>query len=237
MTLSASNRKHALTSLAALSKYQGRYDLYLKLKQRYSLKWSSSYNSMQSLQRFFNPDLTFDVMLSKVKEMMQVLPADMALVIRHAVMTGLRPAEAVESARLINDKETFAQYYDAEQMTLNHYKFSKQFLRTTKKAYVSYITLDNLQPIRLLDHFPPTWNAIRLACKRRGLNMEMSLTRKLFASYLRQEGIQPEVVDMLQGRVSQSVLIRHYLVPEFPKGPGTRVDGEAQAVNRAVKAK
>jgi hypothetical protein len=154
MTLSASNRKHALTSLAALSKYQGRYDLYLKLKQRYSLKWSSSYNSMQSLQRFFNPNLTFDVMLSKVKEMMQVLPADMALVIRHAVMTGLRPAEAVESARLINDKESFPQYYDAEQMTLNHYKFSKQFLRTTKKAYVSYITLDNLQPIRLLDHFP-----------------------------------------------------------------------------------
>jgi hypothetical protein len=94
MTLSASNRKHALTSLAALSKYQGRYDLYLKLKQRYSLKWSSSYNSMQSLQRFFNPNLTFDVMLSKVKEMMQVLPADMALVIRHAVMTGLRPAES-----------------------------------------------------------------------------------------------------------------------------------------------
>jgi intergrase/recombinase len=44
--------------------------------------------------------------------------------------------------------------------------------------------------------------------------MEMSLTRKLFASHLRQEGIQPEVVDMLQGRVSQSVLTRHYLVPQ-----------------------
>jgi intergrase/recombinase len=44
--------------------------------------------------------------------------------------------------------------------------------------------------------------------------MEMSLSRKLFASHLRQEGIQPEVVDMLQGRVSQSVLTRHYLVPQ-----------------------
>jgi intergrase/recombinase len=44
--------------------------------------------------------------------------------------------------------------------------------------------------------------------------MNMSLTRKLFASHLRQEGIQPEVVDLLQGRVSQSILTRHYLVPQ-----------------------
>jgi intergrase/recombinase len=46
------------------------------------------------------------------------------------------------------------------------------------------------------------------------LNMNMSLTRKLFASHLRQEGIQPEIIDMLQGRVSQSILTRHYLVPQ-----------------------
>ncbi len=42
----------------------------------------------------------------------------------------------------------------------------------------------------------------------------MLLTRKIFASYLRKEGIQPEVVDLLQGRVAQSVLTRHYLVPK-----------------------
>jgi hypothetical protein len=44
--------------------------------------------------------------------------------------------------------------------------------------------------------------------------MEMHLCRKIFASWLRKEGIQPETIDMLQGRVSQSVLTRHYLVPE-----------------------
>ena len=99
MTLSYSNRKHALSALAALSKYQGRYDQYLQLKQRYSLRWTST-SSVQSLERFFNPDLTFDVILSKVKEMIQALPEPMALVIKHAVLTGLRPAEAVESVRL-----------------------------------------------------------------------------------------------------------------------------------------
>jgi intergrase/recombinase len=38
--------------------------------------------------------------------------------------------------------------------------------------------------------------------------------RKVFASHLLQEGIQPQVVDLLQGRTPQSVLARHYLVPQ-----------------------
>jgi hypothetical protein len=32
MTLSSSNKQHALSPLAALSKYQGRHDQYLQLK-------------------------------------------------------------------------------------------------------------------------------------------------------------------------------------------------------------
>ncbi len=59
-----------------------------------------------------------------------------------------------------------------------------------------------------------SYNAIRLACQRRGINMDMRYCRKLFASWLRHSGIQPELIDMLHGRVSQSILIRHYLVPK-----------------------
>jgi intergrase/recombinase len=59
----------------------------------------------------------------------------------------------------------------------------------------------------------PTLGAITKTCYRHEIKMDMHLARKIFASHLRQEGIQPEVVDLLQGRVSQSVLTRHYLVP------------------------
>jgi intergrase/recombinase len=59
-----------------------------------------------------------------------------------------------------------------------------------------------------------TYNAIRLACQKRGITCDMRFCRKIFTSHLRQSGIQPEVVDMLQGRVSQSILTRHYLVPQ-----------------------
>jgi intergrase/recombinase len=41
----------------------------------------------------------------------------------------------------------------------------------------------------------------------------MRFCRKVFASHLRQSGIQAEVIDLLQGRVAQSVLVCHYLVP------------------------
>jgi hypothetical protein len=42
----------------------------------------------------------------------------------------------------------------------------------------------------------------------------VELCRTLFASHLRQSGIQPDVMDLLQGQVSQLVLTRHHLVPQ-----------------------
>jgi hypothetical protein len=150
--LSPRNRQHAMVSLANLAKYQGCYDKFLLLKQRYSMKWKSGNDSLQPLQRFFNTQLTLDKLLDKIREMMRVLPPSMAAVVRHACLTGLRPSEACESARLIQNKSTFTEYYDPVGLVLCHYKFPQQFLRTTKKAFVSYITLDNLQPIAQTEH-------------------------------------------------------------------------------------
>ena len=42
----------------------------------------------------------------------------------------------------------------------------------------------------------------------------MRLCRKVFASWLIQEGIDSITVDLLQGRVSTSVLARHYQSPD-----------------------
>ncbi|MGH9926403.1 MAG: integrase [Nitrososphaeraceae archaeon] len=80
----------------------------------------------------------------------------------------------------------------------------------------SFVTPEILQLVR----FEPnarmiTYNIIRKRLNQVGLSAHLRLCRKLFASYLRQTaGIQPEVVDLLQGRVSTSILTRHYLVPD-----------------------
>jgi hypothetical protein len=63
-----------MEALTALSKYNGCYDTWQQIRKRYSLKWTNGDESLQSLQRFFNPELSLDVMLEKVKEMIRLLP-------------------------------------------------------------------------------------------------------------------------------------------------------------------
>jgi hypothetical protein len=121
MTLSSRNKQHAMTALANLAKFTGRYNLFVQIRQRYNLKWSKG-DSIASFERFFNPDLTFDVMLKRVKEMIQKLPAYMAAIIKFDCLTGLRPSEAVEAVRLINDREAFAKYYNPQRQALEHFR-------------------------------------------------------------------------------------------------------------------
>jgi hypothetical protein len=206
------SKEITLVALANLSKYQGRYERFQELKKCYDLKWSTS-NSTQYFERFFNEELTLDIMLQRIRQMIAVLPPFMGKIVKFACLVGLRASETIESVRLIcSDTNRF---YNADRQTLEHFRFPSVFLRQTKKAYLSFVTpeiIGNMKKIHISD--VPTLNAITLACRRKGIKMEMYLCRKIFASWLRNEGgIQPEVVDMLQGRVSPSVLTRHYLVP------------------------
>jgi intergrase/recombinase len=212
---SVEKRMNVMKSLTVLAKYTGSYDRWQEMRKRYSLKWSKG-DSIQSFERFFNPEQSLDVILQRIREMVDKTPTQMANIIKFDCLTGLRPAEAVEAVRLINDKEAFAKYYNPEQMTLQHYRFPSVFLRATKKAFVSFMTPDMLDIIKnnnnIDDVVVPSYNAIRLACRKRGINMDMRFCRKLFASWLHQCGISDFVIDALQGRVAQSVLVRHYLV-------------------------
>jgi intergrase/recombinase len=43
----------------------------------------------------------------------------------------------------------------------------------------------------------------------------MYYCRKVFATYLRSSGIEPEIIDLLQGRISSSVFVNHYYRPNI----------------------
>ncbi len=45
--------------------------------------------------------------------------------------------------------------------------------------------------------------------------MNMHDCRKVFATYLRNRGIEPEIIDLLQGRSSDSVFVNHYYRPDI----------------------
>ena len=140
----------------------------------------------------------------------------MGNIIRFACLIGLRASEVCESVRLLRSDQLVHPYFNPERQALEHFRFPEIFLRQTKKAYISFITREQLSAIGILDckTHVPTYNQIRLACWRHGIKMDMRYCRKIFASHLRASGIQPEIIDMLQGRVSQSILTRHYLVPQ-----------------------
>ena len=116
------------------------------MKQRYSLKWTSGLESIQAFDRFFDDNLSLDVMMQRVKEMVSKLPGFMGDIVKFGVLVGLRPAETVEAVKLINDKEAIQTYYNKERQALEHFKF-KQFLRTTKKAYISFVSPEMLETI------------------------------------------------------------------------------------------
>jgi hypothetical protein len=198
LSLSPRVKQHAMTSLANWAKYTGQYDKFQQIKQRYNLNWLKV-DSTIHLQRFFNEGLTLDVMIQRIRQMIRLLPERMAKIIKYACLEGLRASEVLESVKVINngDKEAFVQYYDSVQLTLNHWKLPGM-IRSTKKAFLSFITPQMLQIVQNIDKVP-TLNAITPVCRHKGIKMEMYLCRKIFASWLRKEGIAAEAVMPCRG--------------------------------------
>lgn len=207
-------------ALANLAKFSGCYGQFVQIRQNYNLKWTSGSNdSLQSLQHFFNPEdtaLSLESMLQAIKRMIRLLPPFMGQIVKFGCLIGLRSAEIVESVRLLNNTtENFrGHYYNPEHQVLQHYKFP-QFLRQTKKAYISFVMKEQLSEIAHLGCKTPTWNAIRLTCQRRGIRCDMRYCRKIHATHLYQSGIPVEIIDALQGRAPANIFAKWYYKPSL----------------------
>jgi intergrase/recombinase len=129
-------------------------------------------------------------------------------------MTGLRASEAVEAVRLLTlSSKDERVYYNPEQNMLQHYRFPDLFIRRTKAVYISVVNDEIIGIARGIGKIP-TLNALKMAFKHRcHLSMQLKYCRKIYASFLRQQGVQPEIIDMLQGRIGKNIFLRHYLTP------------------------
>jgi hypothetical protein len=63
-----------MEALAALSKYSGSYDRWQQIRKQYLLKWTSGNESLETMRRFFNPELTLETMSQWIKEMVAKTP-------------------------------------------------------------------------------------------------------------------------------------------------------------------
>ena len=78
---SSTIRHHAMEASSCLSKCNGTYDRWQEIRRRYNLRWTSGNESLHALHRVFNTELNLDVMLNRIKKMVDVLPHHMGRII------------------------------------------------------------------------------------------------------------------------------------------------------------
>lgn len=85
---------------------------------------------------------------------------------------------------------------------LEHFRFPSIFLRRTKKAFISIVNKDILD----LSNYSPSeglnYDKIRLTFLRNDQRFYMSYCGKIFATFMRNEGVESELIDLLQGRIA-----------------------------------
>lgn len=211
LELKDDKRIHAMKGLSALSKYTGCYDKWKQIQQSFQLKWSNC-DSLQAFRSIFNSEKDLDHMISWLKDVCLKLPQYYANVLVFNTVTGLRPSEACMAITLIHNNN-INNYLNQNTQTLEHFRFP-YFIRRTKKAYISLI---NEQIMEIVEHTDAkvTYDSLKGIFKRLNLDMHTSFCRKIFATFLRTQGIEQEIIDLLQGRLPRSIFVRHYFRPNF----------------------
>jgi hypothetical protein len=213
MQLAPNTRIHVMKALSCLAKYAGCQDNWLAIRKRHGLQWSTGTEKIDAFTRFFDDSKDLDTMMQWLREAVRVLPEQYSRFFLFCTLTGLRASECIEAVRLIcSSKFITDKYYNTEQNILQHYRFPELFIRRTKAVYISVMN-DKILSIAQSINSIPTINAVKMAIKHRQLSMQLKYCRKIYASFLRQQGLQPEIIDMLQGRIGKNIFLRHYLTP------------------------
>jgi len=206
--LSRDKRRNVMAALANLSKYMGCYKHWNTIVEEAGLHWGKR-GSLETVISILNGDLSETE--AWFEKAVKVLPERYRIVLVFQALTGLRPSEACASCSLITTKGLTG-YYNADLSMLEHFRFKDLFLRRSKNAYISFVPMDLLKQI--LEVKPLVKKAaIHSTLRGRGLPDRMMEIRKLYATTLREKGISQEIIDLLQGRVSQSIFLRHYYKP------------------------
>jgi hypothetical protein len=190
----------------------GCYDKWKDIKERYQLKWSNA-DSLQVFQNLSHQENNYSSMLKWLKDTCLILPSHYSNILTYCTLTGLRADEAFQSSRIV--KENINNYLDRDKMILKHFEFPDVFIRRTKQAYLS-IANDLIIKVAN-DSGNYSYNALRCYLKRKNISMNMNYCRKIFATFMRNNGIEQEIIDLLQGRIPKSVFVRHYYRPDLER--------------------
>jgi len=211
LLLTKDMRRLVMSALSNLSKYTGCYDSWKETIRNYGLKWENR-NGLETFLSILNTNL--EETETWLKQVVLQLPKKYSTVLVFAALTGLRPSEATNSCRLItelSEQGKLDTYLDKELMMLQHFRFPDLFLRKSKNVYISFITPELLNLV--LETKPQIkYSALDTRIGRLGYNNQTKQLRKIFATKLRNY-LPKELIDVLQGRIGQSVFMKFYYKP------------------------
>jgi intergrase/recombinase len=211
--LTQEKRIHVMKALSSMSNFLGIHDNWKKLIERHDLKWTNNQASNNVFFKIFdNSSEDINKMIGWLKAALSVLPDRYGNILLFAALTGLRPTECWESIKMI--QTDYENYVDKDKLLLQHFKYHSIFLRRTKMAYVSLVS-DKILDMAKCSDIGISYAKLRKLLKSKKIQMNMYYCRKIFATFLRNNGIEPEIVDLLQGRISKSIFLRHYYRPDI----------------------
>jgi len=228
-TFSKSKKNNVLKALIALSKYLGVYEQFKLRKANHGIKWEKQ-DALESFLRIINSKE--DDLMKWVNTCISVLDESKATFIKFVMLSGLRKSEAIKSFNMViklHETGKLNEYYNEELESLEHFKYSDEFLRRTKNAFFSFI------PKRFIEHIttcqPISYESLRKQLNRKGLKVKLNKLRDYYGTCLVYNDIIKEEVDLLQGRIGKSIFMRHYFSPNV-KDLRDRV---LKALNRMIE--
>jgi len=212
----ASIRGNVLKAMVNLAKYLGCYEEYKTKLRNHGVKWINTDDSFNSFLRILNNN--HSSLGEWYTTARGILRNNENLWLKFTLLTGLRKKEAINSFNLIielSQQNKLSNYYNSELEILEHFKYSDLFLRATKKVYISIVGKDMISEIERFSKV--SYSAVRKRLTKHKQNLRFKELRSYFATYLRNNGVLAEYVDLLQGRIPKSVFARHYLKVEDVK--------------------
>src|SRR3989304_4801237 len=212
--LSQSRSSQVLKALSHLAKFLGCYEDYKGLIKNYGLHWVGRSTDDLIIDRLTRTDDPEEVWrwIRDVKEARPELCEFMDLM----AVTGLRFIEAFNSFNLIatltKEKKLTEKYYDVKTGFLEHFRFKETFIRSSKKAFISYVPIELLEAIGAQDPIPSQYSISR-RIEKRHLPIRFSDIRELYGTFAA-KWLRPEEVDFISGRTS-SVYLKHYYNPKW----------------------
>lgn len=205
-------RNNTIKSLIVLAKFLGIHQEFKSRLRDYNIKMVKQ-DAFASFIRIYNNNSSD--LLEWYKKALNVLKLNEQTLLKLLVLSGVRKEEAITAFNKIRGLgiHNLPEYYNKEIKALEHFRYRKSFLGTTKNVYVSIIPESLV--LEICNRQKVTYQAIVKKLSHNSLRCRLNELRDYFGTFMVRHGLIREEVDLLQGRIPPSIFIRHYGSPSF----------------------